>query len=67
MGLNTAVLTPLVPSLAAVFTNGARPYLYPSCKPLPITGKPKPIIAPSCAYFILLIVFSLILHQVTFF
>ena len=53
MGLNTAVLTPLVPSLAAVFTKGARPYLYPSCKPLPTRGKPPPINTPSCPYFIL--------------
>ena len=41
------------PTLAVVFTNGAKPNLYPSCKPLPIIGKPPPIIEPSNPYFIL--------------
>ena len=53
IGLNTALSTPLSPNLALVFTNGARPYLYPSCKPLPTRGKPPPISAPSYPYFIL--------------
>jgi hypothetical protein len=44
---------PLAPNDAVVFTKGARPYLYPNCIPLPIRGKPKPTIAPSCPYLIL--------------
>ena len=47
------MFTPLAPNLAVVFINGARPYLYPNCAPLPKRGKPKPTNAPSCPYFIL--------------
>ena len=53
IGLNTALSTPFAPNFAVVFTKGARPYLYPSCKLLPTRGKPAPINTPSCPYLIL--------------
>ena len=60
IGLNTALSTPLNPNLALVFTNGARPYLYPSCKALPTIGKPPPTSAPSYPYFILFLILNLL-------
>ena len=57
-GLTTTVLIPFAPSCATPIpnlldSNGAKPYLYPSCVALPTNGKPPPTVIPSIPYLIL--------------